>query len=121
MNIDEILAMRKEIDDAKSEIDSCSDKLYDVVEDLREKLLEIEDECQKMKREQSRQEFDQWIQHGFTLGTKFKLEGEGLLKGTLTVIGISSDGFVAKHDSTGREYTLSKGNLKIIDRFKVVR
>ena len=115
MNIDEILAMRKEID-------SCSDKLYDVVEDLKEKLLEIKDECQKMKREQSRQEFDQWIQHGFTLGTKFKLEGEGLLEGTLTVIGISSDGFVAKHDSTGREYILSRGVfLKIIDRFKVVR
>ena len=91
MNMDELLAMRKELNETKSEIESCSDTLYEMVQDLREKLLDIENECQKLKLEQSRQEFDQWIQHGFTLGTKFELEGEGLVKGVLTVIGISCD------------------------------
>ena len=119
MKMDELLEMRQELDETKSDIDYYTGTLYTLAEDLKENILAIEEQCQKLNHEQSRQEFDQWIQHGITLGAKFEIEKSNL-PGPLTVIGIASDGFVAK-DANGKEYTLFARYLKRIDLFKVVK
>ena len=114
MNIDEILKMREEIDNIQQDIYSITDSLYDKLEELREVSLKIEEERHNL----SRKEFDQWMQHGITLGAKFEIEGIKVPQ-PLTVVGIACDGFVIQ-DSERKEYTLYAKNMKMIDRFKVI-
>ena len=115
MNMDELLEMRKNVDEIKNDIYDITSRLYDKIEELRDFALKVEEQHHKLSRE----EFDQWMAHGITLGAKFEIEGINIPQ-PLTVVGIACDGFVVK-DSAGKEYTLYASNFNKIDKFKVVK
>lgn len=113
MTVDEIAKMREELESAKSDIYDITSRLYDWCEDLKDKIMKIEEQNNKLSQE----EFAMWIQHGITPGAVFYVDG--LSEDTYTVTGISCDGFVVK-DKNGKEYILTSQMLKSIEKFKVM-
>ena len=72
---------------------------------LSEDLEEIVSKFNQVQEEQAEEAFADYIKNGFTVGTKFQVDGEGMI---YTITGINNYGFVAegRPDGEHRKYTM---------------
>ena len=83
------------------------------VERIQDDLQEIIDEYNNVQTEECEAAFDLYIQNGFTVGTKFKVEDN---KNIWTITGINNRGYVVK---TGSEKAYQKTTLEARSKEKV--
>ena len=114
MDIAEILKLRKEIDDA------CL-KLGEAMADAEVALDQLSDcinDADNANRDLSEEEFAKWIEIGFRVGAKFRIDGSDVAQ-PVTVTGISSEGFIIT-TADGTKYPIYRRYLKLLDRFHLV-